>query len=111
MNEQAQKAFEERTRTMFEGSVEDLDMRIRSRLTQARHAALETAAPRPRFARRAWWMRAAGVTAATVLGVALWSGTPSTRHGVSLADAQTSFEDLDIVASADDSSGDAMDML
>jgi hypothetical protein len=112
MSEQRHDSLEERSRALFEGSVENLDMRIRSRLTQARHAALESAAA-PSHAwlpRRAWWMPAAGVTAAAVLGAALWIGSPLGHHEVSLADAQPNLEDLDIVASSD-GSGDAMEML
>jgi hypothetical protein len=112
MSEQRHDSLEGRSRALFEGSVENLDMRIRSRLTQARHAALESAAARgPAWLpRRAWWMPAAGVTAAAVLGVALWIGSPPGPHAVSLADAQPSLEDLDIVAFSD-GSGDAMEML
>jgi hypothetical protein len=58
------------------------------------------------------WASAAGVTAAAVLGAALWFGSPSGQHAqMSAADAQSKFEDLDIIAASDESSGDAMDML
>jgi hypothetical protein len=112
MSEQPLDSLEKRSRALFHDSVENLDMRMRSRLTQARHAALEAAAPRSHswLPRKAWWMPAAGVTAAAVLGVALWMGTPLGHHAVSLADAQSNLEDLDIVASSDES-GDAMEML
>ena len=111
MSEQRPDSLEERSRALFHDSVENLDMRMRSRLTQARHAALEAAAARNHawLPRKAWWMPAAGVTAAAVLGAALWMGTPLGHHAVSLADAQN-LEDLDIVASSD-GSGDAMEML
>ena len=109
MNEQSQPSLEERSRALFENSVEQVDMRVRSRLTQARHAALEAAnAPRAGL-RVSWWTPAAGLTAAAVLGVALWMGSPSTQHPVSLADAQ-SIEDLDLLASSE-GSGDTIDML
>jgi hypothetical protein len=92
--------LEERSRELFKHSVENIDMRMRSRLTQARFAALEASAARPSALKRfGWWTPAAGVTAAAVLGVTLWLGG---QHGVSSADAQSKFEDLDIVASADD---------
>jgi hypothetical protein len=112
MSNEPLDSLEERSRALFHGSVENLDMRIRSRLTQARHAALEHAAADHRswFARRVWWTPAAGVTAAAVLGAVLWMGTPVGHHAVSSADAQPNLEDLDIVASSDDS-GDAMEML
>jgi hypothetical protein len=52
-------------------------MRIRSRLNQARHAALDAAErPRARFLRVPVWTSAAGVTAAGVLGMAIWFGSP-----------------------------------
>jgi hypothetical protein len=108
MNERSQESLEERSRALFENSVENIDMRVRSRLTQARHAALE-AATRPARLRVSWWTPAAGLTAAAVLGVALWMGSPSAQHPVSLADAQ-SIEDLDLLASSE-GSGDVIDML
>jgi hypothetical protein len=109
-------ALEERSRALFRESVAGLDMGTRSRLTQVRHAALAAA---DRSQRRGWWLlrppvwvSAAGVTAAAVLSVALWFGGPSTHHGqMTAADTQSKFEDLDIIASSDESSGDAMDML
>jgi len=112
MGEQNRDSLEERSRALFHDSVENLDMRMRSRLTQARHAALEAAAAPSHswLPRKAWWMPTAGVTAAAVLGVALWMGTPAVHHAVSFADAQSNLEDLDIVASSDES-GDALEML
>jgi hypothetical protein len=112
MNEQDSEAFEMRSRALFQDSVDGLDMRIRSRLTQARSAALEAAQRR-----RPWFFGwkiltpAVGVTAAAILGVSLWVGSPISHQAGSMADVQTSFEDLDLVASTDEGSGDAMDML
>jgi len=102
--------LEERSRALFNESVDNLDMALRSRLTQARYAALEAAG---RSGRREWasrmplWTPAAGVTAAVVLGVVLWFGG---HHGVT-ADSQSNLEDLDLVASSEEGSGDAMEML
>jgi hypothetical protein len=109
-----QAALERRSRALFQDSVERIDMRTRSRLTQARHAALAAAAraPRPRI----WFMRlpvltsAAGVAAAAVLGISLWLGAPPSHHGAMSADSVASFEDLDIVA-ASDNSQDNVEML
>jgi hypothetical protein len=109
-----QAALEERSRALFDQSVEQIDMAARSRLTQARYAALAAVDGSRRhawFLRAALWRPAAGVTAAAVLGVALWFGTPLGHHGVLSADTQTNLEDLDIVASSDESSGDALEML
>ncbi len=112
MSDEPTDSLQERSRALFHGSVENLDMRIRSRLTQARHAALgqATAHPGSWLWRRVWWTPAAGVTTAAVLGAVLWMGAPFGHHTVSLADAQPNLEDLDIVAASDDS-GAPMDML
>ncbi|MEA3158664.1 MAG: hypothetical protein QOD95_212 [Gammaproteobacteria bacterium] len=112
MSEQDDNAFELRSRALFHDSVEGLDMRIRSRLTQARSAALEAAATRRPWA-LGWklWTPAAGVTAAAILGVVLWMGSPLHHQAGTVADAQSSFEDLDLLASSDEGSGDALDML
>jgi len=105
-------ALEERSRALFQDSVERIDMHTRSRLTQARHAALAAA---ERARPRAWFMRmpvltsAAGVAAAMVLGVSLWLHAPVVHHGPPPADA-ANFEDLDIVASSDNSQ-DNVEML
>jgi len=105
-------ALEERSRALFQDSVERIDMRTRSRLTRARHAALEAA---ERGRPRAWFMRmpvltsAAGVAAAAVLGVSLWVHVPAVHHGAPPADA-SNFEDLDIVA-ASDNAQDNVEML
>ncbi len=108
MSEQVKDSLEERSRALFHDSVDNLDMRVRSRLTQARHAALE-ASSRPRRVRTLWWAPA-GVTAAAVIGMALWMGAPPHHAPVSLADGQ-SIEDLDLLATADENGSDTMEML
>jgi hypothetical protein len=102
--------LEERSRALFQDSVDGLDMRIRSRLTQARSAAIEAAERRPRFVRFGAWTPAAGVTAAALLGAVLWLGSPMGHHVATTAD-QLSLEDLDLVASSEEGSADAMEML
>ena len=112
MSEQDDNAFEMRSRALFQDSVEGLDLALRSRLARARNAALEAAATR-----RPWafggkmWTPAAGVTAAAILGVVLWMGSPLHHQAGTLADAPSSFEDLDLLASSDEGSADAMEML
>ena len=112
MNEQDHEAFETRSRELFQASVEGLDMRTRSRLTQARSAALDAASSR-RPALLGWrgWTPALGVSVAAIFGVILWLGLPLHHRSAILADAQSSFEDLDLLASSDEVSGDAMEML
>ena len=110
----AQGPFEARSRELFHDSVDGVDMRVRSRITQARHAALEAAAAakrRPWLLRVGTWTPAAGVTAAALLGAALWFGLPAGNHGLMAADSQPGLEDLDIVALSDEGSGDAIEML
>jgi hypothetical protein len=121
MNEQTldsgERALEERSRALFHESVDGLDMATRSRLTQARHAAIAAAERSPS---RAWLPRfgvlkpALGVTAAAVLGIGLWLGSPAGHFAgpaTRAAVAADSLEDLDMVAASDEGSGDAMEML
>ena len=111
--EQARDSFEERSRALFQDSVEGLDFALRSRLTQARNAAIEAAVAtrRPYWFTRFGVLMPAGVTAAAILGAFLWLGSPWGQHAATVADGQPNLEDLEIVASADESSGDALDML
>lgn len=110
--EPAQRALEERTRSLFLESVEGLDMPTRSRLNQARQAAVASAAD----GARGWLLRmpvlgsAGGVAAAAVLGVALWFGGPL-QHTTHSVPAESAFEDLDLVASSEEGTGDAVEML
>ena len=109
----APSAMELRSGDLFRDSVRGLDMRMQSRLTRARHAAMEAAATARRpvwFLRRGVWTPAAGVAAALTLGVALWLGAPANRV-MTAVDSPPSLEDLDMVASSDEGSGDAMEML
>jgi hypothetical protein len=116
MNEQRPESpldsFEERSRALFNDSVDGLDFALRSRLTQARNAAIEAASSR----RRPWFSRVgvlapAGMTAAAALAAVLWLGSPLIEGPVTVVDGQSNLEDLEIVASTDEVGGDAMDML
>jgi hypothetical protein len=108
---QPRDAFEERSRALFLESVDGLDFALRSRLTQARSAALEAAARRPSWFSRIGLLAPAGVTAAAVLGAFLWLGSPLSQHAGTVAYDQSNLEDLELVASTDEGSGDALDML
>jgi len=116
MNEQRPESpldsFEERSRALFNDSVDGLDFALRSRLTQARNAAIKAASSR----RRPWFFRVgvlapAGMTAAAALAAVLWLGSPLIEGPVTVVDGQPNLEDLEIVASTDEVGGDAMDML
>src|ERR1700722_16616052 len=112
MDNKSRESLEERSRALFQDSVEGLDFALRSRLTQARPAGVEAASirRRPWFFRIGVWTPTAGGTAAAILGVFLWVGSPLGQHAVTVADGQPNLEDLDIVASSE-GSGDAMGML
>ena len=106
MSEERNRDFERRSRAAFDASIDAVDMRTRSRLTQARHAALDAAAGGRRpFAgvRLTFWAPAlllgqplllchGGLRIfQSVVGIALWTSRPS-------ADV-SGFEDLELVAS------------
>jgi hypothetical protein len=98
--------FERNARVVLEASVSRIDARTRSRLNQARHAALEAAGAR----RPAWWrsltlMPAAGAAAAAVLvATMLWHGQPG-EHGGTEAQ-RSAVEDMDLLAD-----GEALDLV
>jgi hypothetical protein len=93
--------FERNARTVLEYGVQSTDARTRSRLNQARQAALAATATRP-----AWWrsltlMPAAGAAAAAVLvAVTLWH--PQSASELPALDAQRSaVEDMDLLADSE----------
>ena len=89
--------FEKRTQEILEESAGRLDGRTRSRLTQARHAALAQLAQPARH----WWRAYVPVGAAAavaVLAVVIWSGQPS-GHAPTLAVSPV--DDLELLADAE----------
>ncbi len=101
-------------RALFTRSVDDVDLRVRSRLNRARQAALAaagTAQRRPLVHGFGRWAPAVGFAAALALGVTLWIGSPL-RHPVTAGvDAGPTLDDLEIVAASDGTVGDTLDML
>jgi hypothetical protein len=94
--------FEKRTRVLLEDSVSRVDGRVRSRLNQARHAALDAMPSKRRsFLQREWLTLSGTVAAAALLAVVLWTRTPDTQLPVVADATQTSFDDLDLLADAD----------
>ncbi|TLY64082.1 MAG: hypothetical protein E6K48_00415 [Gammaproteobacteria bacterium] len=93
--------FERNARMLLEESVSRIDGRTRSRLNQARHAALEAAAA----PRRAWrWrsytlMPAAGVAAALLVTLVLFNREPSVESPV--LEGQHAVEDMDLLADSE----------
>jgi len=102
--------IEERSRALFNDSVDGMDFALRSRLTQARNAAVEAASSNRPWYTRIAVLAPAGVSAAAVLGAVLWLGSPLVQHAGTVADGQN-LEDLELVASSDEGAGDALDML
>ncbi len=96
-----QTPFEKRTQDVLEESATRLDGRTLSRLTQARHAALDQL-QRPALA---WWRSyvPAGAAAAAVLAVVMWSGGPGSGIDPNNITARTPspLEDIDLLADAD----------
>jgi hypothetical protein len=99
MDMSEQTAFEKRTRQLLDESTSRLDGRTRSRLTQARHAAL-VAGERP--ARRAWhsYVPLGAAAGVAVLAVALWLGQPEDGIGP-VASNGGAYEDIDLLTDGD----------
>jgi hypothetical protein len=93
--------LERRARALLEQSAAQLDGRIRSRLNQARHAAL--APRRHAYARRAWLSWApAGALAAALLGALVYvRHVPGLLPGGSAPAAGAAADDLELLADAD----------
>ncbi|HTU64659.1 MAG TPA: hypothetical protein VMF52_01810 [Steroidobacteraceae bacterium] len=89
--------FEKRTHEVLEESAARLDGRTRSRLTQARHAALSQL-EKPA---RSWWrsyVPAGAAAAAAVLAVLVYTGQPGVKPP---AQGAAAVEDLEILADGD----------
>ncbi len=88
--------FERRTRELLVGSVDRLSGTTRSRLTQARYAAIAAGQSRARYRLQRWAPAGAAVAAAlALLVVFLPHGARSPINPVS----NTALEDLDLLAS------------
>ena len=83
----------ERNRALFEQSVTEVDGRIRSRLNQARQAALAELRVRPRIT--GWVTAAAGAVALTLI-VLLRTGSPSAPVEVWAEDVESPAADADV---------------
>lgn len=98
--------FERRSREMLEESVLRIDGPIRSRLSQARYAAVEAASARrrPLFSRLFTLVPTAGAAAAALMvAMVFWHGGPRAVHSVEVAPSTepAHAEDLDLLADSD----------
>jgi hypothetical protein len=95
-NKQDNTDFEQRAAQLLRDSAESLDAATRSRLTQARHAALDNIAARP-----AWldfrFLAPGGAVAAVTVAILLWTNVGH-RPAV---DATGTLDDIELLADAD----------
>ncbi|MBS0395518.1 MAG: hypothetical protein JSR54_12890 [Proteobacteria bacterium] len=100
---QADTALERRSRELLLASAESLDARTRSRLNQARQAALAAqaahAGERP-FRVPGRWLPAGALAAAAALAIAVFIARPGAGPATPLADA-TVVEDAELLASGE----------
>lgn len=94
-----------RAKTVFDDSLEHLDGRTRSRLNQARHAALE-AARGPRHPAIRWWLPTGSLAAlalVAVIGVRMLQGggVTSGNGGVEDLELLTSSDSLELIEDVD----------
>ena len=94
--------FERNARAVLEESVSRIDARTRSRLNQARRAAVELAGARYRPRWRSFTlMPAAGVAAAALLALMIWHREPSLHEPPVLEGHAPAVEDIDLLADAE----------
>jgi hypothetical protein len=90
-------ALERHAKALFDEGVDGLDARTRSRLTQARHAAVAALAQQREPFMRRWWLPTAGLATAAL--VALMVIIPANEQ--QFAAASLAVEDIDILSGAE----------
>jgi len=95
-------ALERNARTVLEEGVQRIDARTRSRLNQARHAALQAAQARrlPRWRSLALMPAAGAAAAALLVAVMLWHREPGGELPL-LEGQRSAVEDLDLLADSE----------
>ena len=95
-NEQQETPFEQRAAELLRDSADSLDAGTRSRLTQARHAALENIRTRPSWLDLRVLAPGGAVAAAAVVAMLLWSGAGQRATGDAGA-----LDDIELLADSD----------
>jgi hypothetical protein len=96
-NEQDKTPFERRAAELLRESADSLDAATRSRLTQARHAALENISARPAWLNFKVLAPGGAVAAVAVVAMVLWSGAVHRSAG----ESGGAFDDIELLADAD----------
>jgi hypothetical protein len=96
----AATGFEQRVRALLDDSAARLDGRTRSRLTQARYAALEQLAAHPRRSLWRSWAPA-GAVAMAVLATLLYVGQRGADAPLTNPAGGAAIDDLELLADAD----------
>jgi hypothetical protein len=96
--ESERDGFEKRTRELLDESAARLDGRTRSRLTQARHAALDRLERPPRLGWRVL-VPAGAAAAVAMLAVLMWR--PDAPGVPTIAQAESPVEDLELLTDAE----------
>jgi hypothetical protein len=100
--DEAMTRFERNARAVLEESVRRIDARTRSRLNQARHAALAGAGARRRPSWRSFTLMPAGAAAAALLlAVVLWQRQPQGVVPPALEAQHATAEDVDLLTDND----------
>jgi hypothetical protein len=96
-NDTEKTPFERRASQLLRESVDSLDAATRSKLTQARHAALENISARPAWPGLRVLAPGGAVAAVAVVAMVLWSGAGHQPGG----DSGGTFDDIELLADAD----------
>jgi hypothetical protein len=95
-NDQQESPFEQRAAELLRDSADSLDAGTRSRLTQARHAALDGIRTRPAWLDFRVLAPGGAVAAAAVVAMVLWSGAGQRATGDAGA-----LDDIELLADSD----------
>lgn len=93
--------LERRAKALFDASVDGLDARTRSRLTQARHAAVAALAQQREPFMRRWWLPTAGLATAALAALIVVFNLGPAANEQQLAAASLAAEDMDILSGAE----------